>query len=77
MTDIQKVSMVCHDSNRLQKSMEGVLESAPVDNAHLVDDPIIQQPGFTLPRQQVSSEPFSYWSRVLQGLLKDLVPYRH
>ena len=27
---------------------------APVVNAHLVDDPTIQQPGFTLPRQQWS-----------------------
>jgi len=27
---------------------------APVANAHLVDDPTIRQPGFTLPRQQWS-----------------------
>ena len=29
-------------------------KSAPVVNAHLVDDPTIRQPGFTLPRQQWS-----------------------
>jgi len=29
-------------------------KSAPVINAHLVDDPTIRQPGFTLPRQQWS-----------------------
>jgi len=29
-------------------------KSAPVVNAHLVDDPTIRQPGFTLPRQQLS-----------------------
>jgi len=37
--------------------MEGNWESwksAPVVNAHLVDDPTIRQPGFTLPRQQWS-----------------------
>ena len=29
-------------------------KSAPVVNAHMVDDPTIRQPGFTLPRQQWS-----------------------
>jgi len=29
-------------------------KSAPVVNAHLVDDPTIRQPGFTVPRQQWS-----------------------
>ena len=29
-------------------------KSAPVVNAHLVDDPTIHQPGFTLPQQQWS-----------------------
>ena len=29
-------------------------KSAPVVNAHLVDDPTIRQPGFTLPQQQWS-----------------------
>jgi len=29
-------------------------KSAPVVNAHLVDDPTIRQPDFTLPRQQWS-----------------------
>ena len=29
-------------------------KSAPVINVHLVDDPTIRQPGFTLPRQQWS-----------------------
>jgi len=27
-------------------------KSAPMVNAHLVDDPTIRQPGFTLPQQQ-------------------------
>ena len=45
--------MVCHDSNRHQKSMEGILEVGILEvNAHAVDDPTIRQPGFTLPRQQ-------------------------
>jgi len=46
--------MVCHDSNWHQKSMEESWKLATMVNAHLVDDPTIWQPGFTLPRQHWS-----------------------
>ena len=36
------------------KSWRESWKSAPVVSAHLVDDPTIRQPGFTLPRQQWS-----------------------
>jgi len=46
--------MVCYDSNRHQKSMEGILEVVSGGQCPLGGRPTIRQPGFTLPRQQWS-----------------------
>ena len=40
--------------NDIKSHLRESWKSAPVVNAHLVDDSTIQQPGFTLPRQQWS-----------------------
>jgi len=40
--------------NSLRDANTSSWKSAPVVNAHLVDDPTIQQPGLTLPRQHWS-----------------------
>ena len=47
--------MVCHyNSSDIKSQWRESWKSAPVVNAHLVDDSTILQPGFTLPQQQWS-----------------------
>ena len=46
-------------------------------NSHLVCDPTIRQPGFDVPRQQWSAEPFSHGTGTLRCLQKEMTTYRH
>jgi len=52
-------------------------KSAQVVNSHLVCDSTIWQPGFDLPRQQCSAEPFSHRTGTLRCLQKEMATYRH
>ena len=56
-TDIQEAVVARFD---IKSRWRHNWKSAQVVNSHLVCDPTIRQPGFDLPRQQWSAEPFSH-----------------